>query len=177
MKKALTAREQFLLIAAGIAGAATLCWIFLLIPLHGSLNEKESEMAVMQHKLLEHLKIVAQKEQIEQLYARLTPPLKAKGSDEQEASLLQDEVGALAKQTGVKVNKTRPRPMETLADHKRCWIELDCEGTLLQISDFIYRMQNSPQILRVDQLRLSQENPRDSSLRAALLVTKVLILD
>lgn len=177
MKRALTPREQVLLILTGLTGGAALCWIFLLVPLYASWKESEMKLTVLQHQHHENLRIVAQKEQIEKRYEELTSGLKAQGSDEQEIGRFQDEVGALAKQTGVKVNKTRPRPVETLEGHKRCWLELDCEGTILQIADFIYRMQHSPQILRVDQLRLSQENPRASSLRAALLVTKVLILD
>lgn len=152
-------------------------WFAILVPLYESWKEKVEDALVQEHLLNENLKILAQKEAIERRYAEFTDKLKVKGSDEQEISRLQDEVSDLARQTQVKVNKTKPRPLETKPDFKRCLIELDCEGTILQLSDFIYRMQLSPQVLRVEQLRLSLESQKESILRASLLVSKILILE
>lgn len=173
----LNSREQILVTAAGALAICFGGWFAALKPLYELWKNKESSVLVQEHFLNENLKIISQKEWIERRYAELTSNLKAKGSDEQDVSLMQDEIGALAKLTGVKVNKTKPRPIENKPDTKRCLIELDCEGNLVQLADFIYRMQVSPEVLRVEELRLSLENQKESLLRAALLVSKVLIVE
>ncbi len=169
----LTSQTTLLLvILLGIAG-----WFGIGIPLYNSCKEKAIQSQQQQRLLAKNLRVIARKATIEEASAKIPAVLKSSQTNAQEIAQFQNVITDLAKQTGVKVQKTKTRPIETDLISKTIWIELDCQGRILQLSDFIYRMQSAPEAIQVKQLRISLQNEKNSILRATLLVTKLLISD
>lgn len=153
------------------------CWIALGAPFYRSWREKAERIEIQKQILDQNLMVISRRDWIEKNYEAISEAQKSSGSDAQEVARLQNEITSLAKQTGVVVQKTKPRAMESGPFTKRLLIELDCQGKMIQMADFIYRMQDSPQALKVEQLRLSLQDEKTSVLRASLLVSKLIVLE
>jgi len=154
-----------------------LCWVGMGDPLYKNWRQKLEQNQLQKRLLVEKLTVISRQNIIEKEYAEISKNLSSTGSDAQEVSILENEITSLAKQTGVKVQRTKPRPIETRNETKQLLLELNCQGKMMQLADFIYRMQTSSHILRVEQMRLTMENDKRSTLRATLLVSKLLLLD
>jgi len=154
-----------------------LCWLMMLVPLYQGWREKLKQSQIQGLLLEKNLKIIAKRDWIENNFALIPDNLKSKSSDAEEVSLLQNAITQIARKTGVKVQKTKPRPIVKELDTMRLLIELDCEGNMRQLADFIYQMQQSPETLKVEQMRLSLQSEKTSILRSTLLLSKLLILE
>lgn len=153
------------------------CWLGIGAPLYSSWQEKRIQSQAQKKLLIQNLKVISRKDWIEENYAKIPDALKSTGSNAQEIAQLQNSLTDIAKQTGVIVQKTKTRPIQADTLSKRIDIELDCQGRILQLADFIYRMQADPEAIQVQQLRLSMQEEKSSLLRATLLVSKLLILE
>ena len=77
----------------------------------------------------------------------------------------------------------KPRPIgspreevEFYKEYKEYTVEIEAEGYMESLMSFIYQVNTSSQLLRIETLRLNLTKGGSNVLSASMLITKVLIL-
>ena len=142
-------------------------------PLAGRLALLDREIEIQKMKLLKAKATAGGKEQILKDYNDLSPYLKLKGSDEEVMSEFLKEIEKLARESSVSLSEIKPRSTETKENFKEYAVEVRTEATMPQISDFLYRLDNSVLLLRVQKLSLKARDDTSDVLRVILLITGI----
>lgn len=140
-------------------------------PLGRRLDGLNQEMEGLETKLIKGLRQEAQREQILKSYKNAEGYLKLKGSDEEVVSEFLREIEKLARESGVSLSDVKPRTVNKREIHKEYLIDIRTEAALEDIITFLYRMNNSKMLLKVDKLILSLKEENADILRAIMMIS------
>lgn len=172
----LSKRERYILYISLMVISLALLYNFLIEPLVQRWVKVNEGVIRKEMKLERNLKIISEKETVLKEYKEYAKRVKAKGSDEEEIATLLREVETVAARTSVRLtNVNKPRPVKNMKFYKLYSLEVELEAPIRPLTEFIYQLEKSPQILKVRQLRLSARGSQSSSLRSSMLITKILI--
>ncbi len=136
------------------------------------LNEK---ISVSSLKLEKSRKILNLKNRIQRDYEKYASSVKMAGSEEEEMAKFLTEIESLARFSSVHISGIKPLPIKKVDFYKKYVVELEAEGDIKQVSKFIYDIQNSPQLLKIDKFSLRTKGAGTNLLKCNILVSKVLI--
>jgi len=60
--------------------------------------------------------------------------------------------------------------------YKEYSVEIEAEGEIADLTTFLHQINISPQLLRVEKLRLNAKESENKILKSSMLITKVLVL-
>ncbi|MCK5082130.1 MAG: hypothetical protein KAR31_04410, partial [Candidatus Omnitrophica bacterium] len=60
--------------------------------------------------------------------------------------------------------------------YKEYAVEIDAEGDIASLIKFLHQLNTSTQLLRVEKLRLSSNKKGDKTLKASMMIIRVLVL-
>lgn len=171
----LSKREKLILYLT--LGLILLAFIYGLIlePLEKRWAKINKLILTREIKLKQNLRTISEKESISKEYQEYSRQVKAKGSDEKEIAALLQEVETIAAQTAVRLSNVKPGKIEDKKFYKLYILEVETEADIAPLTEFIYQLERSPQILSVRKLHLGTKSRRSSLLRGKLLITKVLV--
>ena len=86
------------------------------------------------------------------------------------------EIEALARKSSVYLVDMKPRKPREVEFYKEYTVEIEAEGYMESLMSFIYQVNTSSQLLRIETLRLNLTKGGSNVLSASMLITKVLIL-
>lgn len=136
------------------------------------LNEK---ISVSSLKLEKSRKILNLKSRIQRDYENYASSVKMAGSEEEEMAKFLTEIESLARFSSVHISGIKPLPIKKVDFYKKYVVELEAEGDIKQVSKFIYDIQNSPQLLKIDKFSLRTKGAGTNLLKCNILVSKILI--
>lgn len=171
----LSKRERRILYLAIVVGLFSLFCNFLLEPAVKHWRDVNQQVASKEAKLKKNLKIVSQKEVIEVAFEKYAGYAKMEGSEEEEMAVLLSEIERLASRSVVRITDIKPQPIRDMKFYKRFNVECEAEATIGELSAFLYELQNSPQLLKVERLQINTKSTQSSLLKSYILITKVLI--
>lgn len=155
-----------------------LIWIvqrFAIKPIFVKWKEIDEKIAVSSLKLEKNTKIISRKERIKREYENYASSVKMEGTEEEEMAKFLTEIESLASKSSVRITDIKPRPIKRVQIFKKYIVELEAEGDISQLSKFIYDIQNSSQLLKVDKFSLGTKGAGTNLLKCHLLVSKILI--
>lgn len=161
-----------------LTAALILFWIiqgFVIGPLAVKWKQLNEKISAGSLKVEKNLKMIEKKERIKRDYENYASAVKMIGSEEEEMAKFLTEIESLASSSSVHIVDIKPRPIKHIQFYKKYLVELDAEGDVNQISKFIYDIQNSNQLLKVDKFSLGIKGAGTALLKCHLLVSKVLI--
>jgi ribosomal protein S10 len=126
-------------------------------------------------KLEKSQKILNLKGRIQRDYERYASSVKMSGSEEEEMAKFLTEIESLARSSSVHISGIKPLPIKKVDFYKKYVVELEAEGDIKQVSKFIYDIQNSQQLLKIDKFSLGTKGAGTNLLKCNILVSKVLI--
>lgn len=171
----LSKRERYILWVCVTVVLFSLLYNFVLEPAVGRWKSLGRELLAQRVKLEKNLRVIARKELARQDYERYAANVRQKGSDEEEMASLLREVETLASASGVHITDIKPRPVKDMEFYKRFVIEVESEAGIRELTRFIYQLQKSQQLLKVQKLRISAKGERTTALKSTMLITRVLI--
>jgi len=171
----LSKREKSFLWLAIIAVVCIALYILVLEPTWNKWQQLNKTIDVTERKLLKNLKIMGQKEIIDELYDKYAQSLRMKGSVEEETAVILSEIENIARQSNVIITDIKPQSVKDMDFYKEYYVEMEAEGNIASLAKFIYELQNSKQILKVRHLRLNAKETRGDTLKGYMVVTKILI--
>jgi len=171
----LSKRERYILYICIFVVASSLLYSFVVEPTARRWRDLGREILTQRAKLDKNLKVIAREESTRQEYERYAANVRQKGSDKEEMASLLREVETLARASGVHITDIKPRPVKDMQFYKRYIIEVESEAKIRQLTRFIYQLQRSRQLLKVEKLRLTAKGRGTPLLKSYMLIARVLI--
>lgn len=154
-------------------------WIaygFVIRPIRVKWKELNEKIELTGLKLEKNQMMIDRKEAIQREYERYALPVRMTSSEEEEMAKFLTEIESLANSSSVYIIDIKPRPIKKIKFYKKYIVELNAEGDITQISKFIYDIQNSHQLLKIDAFSLGIKGVGTNFLKCHILVSKILIL-
>ncbi|MFC1593923.1 type 4a pilus biogenesis protein PilO [Candidatus Omnitrophota bacterium] len=171
----LSKRERNAILVGIVFVLCIVLYTFVIEPLVTRFQDMRQKITVKELKVRKNLKILKNKDNIEAEYQKFADYMKQKTSDEQEMATLLSDVESAAQKLDIRITDMKPRKTKMVDFYKTLAVELEAEGQLEQITEFIHAVQNLPYLLSVDRLRLERRSARKQTLRSHLLIGKILI--
>ena len=87
------------------------------------------------------------------------------------------EVEMLATQAKIALSATKPREPHSDRDYEQYSVDLDFEASMAQTATFLYAVENSSQMLRIDKLVLDVKAAKSAGmLKVSAIVSRVVTL-
>ena len=174
MIRKLSAREKIILNAVIITVVLSLIYIILIEPLVARWNNVNSRIGLVKAKLQKSLSLMKDKSKIEAEYNNFTQKLKQSSSDEQEITIVLDELEKAARRSGLRITSMRPKPAKQKEHYRQFEVEIETESDMSSLMRFIYDIKNSPQLIKIDKLNLNTRGGQQAVIiRAAMLISKI----
>jgi len=171
----LSKRGRYLLF---IAGAAIIFIFFnkiIFAPITALLSGLNKQILIYEKKLEKATLMINREDSIISEYEKNIQNLKKAYSDEEEISILSSEIEKLARGTSVLIKNIKPLPLEDRDLYIEYRINIEAEAAMPFLIDFIYQLENSQQLLKVNKFILSPIKKGSSTLKASLLITNIRI--
>lgn len=169
----LSKRERILLYLAATFIFLSLFYSFALKPLSKKWNSLNQQVLSSEIELKRSLKYLNLKDEVEDIYQSYIGYIKKGSADEEEITILLNEVEKVARASGMHIANIRPEPVKDLEFYKKYVLEMNCEATMENYIEFIYNLQKTAQLIRVEKLKLISQGKASPLLKARLLITKV----
>ena len=172
----LSMRERKLFYITVIAIILWTCQALVIKPLSIKWRQLDDKLAADRLKLEKGERLIAKKNSITDDYGKLASTAKMAGSAEEEMAVFLTEIESLGNTTGVHINEIKPLPMKQFELYRKFYADLELEGEISQISDFMRNIQDSPHMLVIDKLSLGSKQAGTSSLKCRVTISKLSVL-
>ena len=145
-------------------------------PLAAKMTELDDRIFSMELKLRKAKTLLRQKDDILEA-AKKFPNLAQMdaGTDEEEIARVLNLIEQTASREQVSLADVKPQAVQSDNMSKRFAVELNAESNLQSLIRFIYNLEHSEKILKVEQVNSSPKEEGSSTLRSFLLVTRVVV--
>ena len=174
MLKKLSSREKYILYIVILVVAVSLIYIILIEPLVARWSNVNSRIELIKAKLQKSLSLMKDRSSIEAEYNSFTQKLKQSPSDEQEITIVLDELEKAARRSNLRITSMRPKPAKQKEHYRQFEVEIETESDMSSLMRFIYDIKNSPQLIKIDKLNLNTRGGQQAVvIRAAMVVSKI----
>ncbi len=176
MLKQMSKREKKILVSVVLVTIIGLCYNFLIEPLFMRWRSTNSRIEIVKVKLKKSLSLIKDKQKVDAEYLKYEKKLKSKGSDEQDISLILDEIEKAASGSGLSITSMRPKPPRHKDYYSKFTVEIETESGMNALMQFIYRIKNSGQMLKIEKLSLNTRSSQQGvAIRSSMLISKLTI--
>ncbi len=148
----------------------------LISPIRSRFNALDQQIRISEKQLGGDMRNINQKQFISEEYERYLSYIQRSGSDEEEVAKILGEIESLARKSSVYLVDMKPRKPRDVELYKEYTVEIEAEGYMESLMSFIYQLNTSSQLLRIETLRLNLNKGDSNVLTASMLITKVLML-
>ncbi len=148
----------------------------LISPIRTKFNALNQQIRISEKQLGSDMRNINQKKFISEEYEQYLPYVRRSGSDEEEVAKILGEIESLARKSSVYLVDMKPRKPRDVEFYKEYTVEIEAEGYMESLMSFIYQLNTSSQLLRIETLRLNLTKGGSNVLSASMLITKVLTL-
>lgn len=147
----------------------------IIYPVLSKIRTLNEEIREEKTRIKKDLHILAQKDRIIQeskKYARYS--IQDLSAEEITTSVLK-EIGNLANQTAVYLIDIKPTGVKEESMFKKYYVSLSCESQMEQLISFMYNIENSNTLLKVEKYNISPKSEESSIARCSMIVSKTAI--
>ena len=145
-------------------------------PLSDKLATLNQEIRSKEVELMKGLRVDGQRDQILKEYKSYEGYLKVEGSDEEIISEFLREIEKLGRESAVSLLDIKPQSTNKRAIFKEYIIEVRLEAPMKDIVGFLYRLNNSSLLLKVEKLVLSLKEENSDILKTNMLISGIVFL-
>ena len=131
------------------------------------------EILNKQIKLEKYLHLLSQKGKIQQEFDKFSQGLKAKASEEKEMAEILGQIEDLSRRASVNISQIKPQGFKDFKTYKEFLVEIKAEAKIEDLSQFIYNLQNSPQLIKTKKLLLNTKTASPDILEVTILIAKI----
>lgn len=168
-------RKRYLLYAAIAVLGVVFFERMVLRTAMGGIKKINNEVFIQEKKTRKALEILLQEEPIIKEYAKCIEGVGQKYSGEEEKAKLLYEIERLARSASISLKNIKPGLTKKIGPYEKYTAEIDVESTMNYLVDFIYRLERSPRLLRIEDFQLRPKEKESSTIRGRLTITEILI--
>lgn len=145
-------------------------------PMMAKFSEMDDEIFAMQMRLRKAKTFLRQKDQVTESSKKFAnlEQMDA-GSDEEEIARLLNFIEQTARKNGVSLSDVKPQPVRSDKVTKQYTVELNAEASLASVTDFVYELEHSPQMLRLERVTMTPKEENSPTLRTFLAVSRMVV--
>ncbi len=166
-------REQSVFVLTVSVIFIILIYIFMIKPAREKWDALQSEVKSADARLLKDIKLLADKDLLEKEYQRYKEYIQKDGPHDQDLSPVLKEIEDNAVACGVKITSIKPKGERKLKNYNKFNVEVICEGRINQLVKFIYDLEGSKKLLKVERLVLTLKGSQSDLLKGTLLIRKI----
>ena len=174
----LARREKTLLgVCAVVVIAAILNWV---VGHRLRMRSKDiaAETKIAMNYVREYRSILRSKEEVGKEFERFKRYVHKAPDNRTVADEMSTEIEALARETRVRMLDRKPQATGKWDFYEEHVVRVEVEGSMERLMKFFYRLEKSPQLLRVSRMDLTRSGKnKEGSAKAVLLVTKVVSVE
>ncbi len=172
----LTKREKIVFYTATAVVSLTLADRLLLAPVTQKIEMQTIETRNKEADIKRMSFILAQKDRIVAESAKYISFLtKAKNTDEEATTILK-EIEAIANNNSMYIVDLKPIGFRDAASMKKYVISIICEGQMENVFGFMYNIESSPQLLRIERCEIVPKSKESSIASCSLMISKIIFL-
>ena len=167
-------REKILGIATVCLVAAALAYNFIIEPLGKRWNDSQKEIQEKEALLRRHSRILRSKDTIKKLHSIYTAYIQEeKMSSEEESAQALSSIEKLARSSNTRITNIKPLATKSLENHNKYTFRVSIESRVNELTKFIYDMQSSEQLLKVERMVLRAKERQPDTIKAILTISKI----
>jgi len=170
----LSKREKLILYAAAALISLAFLDRLLLRPILLKMKEIDKKIEQQKTTIKKNLRILTQKERILNEGNKYASYSIEAPSSEEEVSLLKN-IESLASESLIHLVAIKPIGSGEEEASKKYGVSLDCEAQMERIADFMYRVESSSDLLKVEKFNISQKAKESDIVKCSISVSKIVI--
>lgn len=172
----LNKREKAVFSLAAFVIVLKLSFDLILTPYLRGLDIRDKEILHLKNKLAKAKRVAARKAVIEKDFLSFASVFKEgeEMSPEQQTARILIELERAGTKSGVNINDIKPRAIKNLEYYSEFVVELRLEAGIREIADFLYQLQRSPELLRIEKFELNIHPTNSTLLYGYLEIHKIL---
>jgi Tfp pilus assembly protein PilO len=170
-----TNQEKMIFLVASIFVIVASVDRFLISPVHSKLQFIDKEIVSKITSIKTQEDILLRKDRIEIEAAKYKGLITSEGSEEEEISSLMKEVETIANKAAVYLLDMKPSNMKEESGYKKYQVILNAEGNFAKIIEFMYNIETSKKLLKIEKLQLSPKSKDSDVLKCNILISKIIL--
>jgi len=170
----LSGKEKAGLLAAFVFICLAVMDRLVVSPINTRVRWINRQIEIAEKELAQDLRNISQKDVIAGEYQDYITYVTKVGSDEEEVAKLLGEIEGLARKSAVDLVDMKPRTSKELDSYKEYTVEVEVEGGIGPIVQFLYYLNNSTQLLRTERVRIQLKEKDSSVIKSTMLITRIL---
>ena len=171
----LSKREKLVLYAVIAVISCAFLDRLVIRPIGSKFRQLNEEILVQRKLLGKNIRNLTQKEMVLKEYKKFETYSKSSGSDEEEMAEFLNEIEKFARKSAVYLVDIKPRPIMSIDFYKKCIVEIESEAEMEALMEFLYQIEASDKLLKVEQLQLVPKKAGSSITKGLIVITKALI--
>ncbi len=171
----ISVKEKMGLAAAGLIVFFAVADRLVISPISGKFKRINSEIRVHQRQLSQSLRNISHKDEIAGEYQKYLQYVKSNYSEGEEVAKLLEEIELLGHNSGISINDIKPQPPRRSGIYKYYLIEIQADGRMDTLINFMYQLSASKNLFRVSRIYVGVKDKEASIAKVSMLVTKVVV--
>lgn len=176
MFRNITTREKMLAASTISIALVAVAYNFIIEPIVGQWNGLDRRIRDKEVTLKKHSRILRDKNNIEKMKAESTKYLATKKlTPEEESAIALSRIEKTARDTKVKITNIKPLSYKSFGNYDKFTFRLATESKLTELIKFIYGLQSSDQLLKVERMVLRAKEGDATTIKSILNITKLTV--
>jgi len=171
----LSKRERTIFYIAAAVVSLIILDRLIIYPVLSKMRSLDEEIQQEKTLIQRDLHILAQKERIIQERKKYAAYSVQDLSTEEVTTLLLKEIGSLANKTSVYLIDIKPTGIKEEDVYRKYLVNLSCEAQMEQIINFMYSIEDSNSLLKIEQYNISPKSEDSSIARCSMVISKTAI--
>lgn len=168
-------REKMVLYGAAVFLALAFLDRAIIGPIVSRTQALDKEIIDKRAAIERDLKILAQKDSIGLRMAAYRAFSVQETTPEEDTSALLREVETLASKSSVYLADMKPQDPKQEQEFKKYQVNVNGEAAFEKLIEFLYNIENSKKVLKIEKFTLSLKSRQDSTLKFSLTISKVVL--
>jgi len=144
-------------------------------PIKNRIQQVNREIKITERELGRDLRNLNQKDAVSEEHSEIIKYVKKVGSDEEEVAKILGEIEELTRNSSVYLVDMKPQASKRVDFYKEYTVEIETEGEMESVVNFLCQLNNSTQLLRAEKIRINLKGKDSSTVKATVLITKLSI--
>lgn len=171
----LSKREKIILYAAVLFVSLTLLDRLIISPIYSKMKSLDNEIRERESAIQKNHRIFAQKDRILSETAKYTPYLNNLKYSEEDMTVILKEIENLANKSSIYLIDLKPAGLKEAGLNKKFVVNLECEAQMEQLTDFMYNIENSTKLLRIEKYQISPKSKESSIAKCSMSISKLVM--
>lgn len=172
----LSGREKIIFYATAVVVSLVLMDKLVLGPILSEINSLDGRIRNQKTSALRALRILGRRDELEEKINIYEPYFRKPLSDDRAIRALRENINELAAESSVSVNEMKALKMELETRLKRYFVRIRCEARMEQVVEFIYKIESSDEILKIEKFYIEPKKKRSSTVRCDMSISQTIIL-